>query len=85
MQGAEEGFCTLHFLRKRNIRNCAPWRTPAPSAVASATISLRASTHNRVFLFDRKGTFLSNKKCRPLRIGILISSELEKGLEPSTY
>ena len=36
----------------------------ASSAVASATILPRASTHNHVFLYDRKFHFLSYKKCR---------------------
>ena len=41
---------------------CALAHTRAERVCCQAIISLRASSHNRVFLFDRKQTFLSNKK-----------------------
>ena len=55
----------------------------ASSAVAPATTSPRASTHNR-FLFDRKGNFLSNKKTAPISGNCLNQEERQTGLEPAT-
>ena len=63
------GFCM--FMNISAFKKvCAKAHTRAERVCRQAMGSFRASAHRRAFLFDGKGTFLSNKKAPPPEVNL---------------